>query len=178
MDIATTEALSMAQEVDPDGDRTIGKREPASGGPGGRGSSPMWVSGIGSAARDAHTLHWVRAWCRQEPRGLGVCPCTADGPCPRSSRSGSHAASECASPPPPSLPSSACVDHSGWGMGPALFALSQWPRQEKVAHQPCCSLGNTPRARGAWGRPSEASVDSLLGSRSSSCVRSAASSQW
>lgn len=37
VDIATTEALSMAQEVDPDGDRTIGKREPASGGPRGRG---------------------------------------------------------------------------------------------------------------------------------------------
>jgi len=30
VDIATTEALSMAQEVDPDGDRTIGKkREPS-----------------------------------------------------------------------------------------------------------------------------------------------------
>lgn len=26
VDIATTEALSMAQEVDPDGDRTIGKK--------------------------------------------------------------------------------------------------------------------------------------------------------
>lgn len=26
VDIATTEALSMAQEVDPDGDRTIGER--------------------------------------------------------------------------------------------------------------------------------------------------------
>ena len=28
VDIATTEALSMAQEVDPDGDRTIGKEVP------------------------------------------------------------------------------------------------------------------------------------------------------
>jgi len=27
VDIATTEALSMAQEVDPDGDRTIGKKK-------------------------------------------------------------------------------------------------------------------------------------------------------
>lgn len=120
VDIATTEALSMAQEVDPDGDRTIGKREPASGGPGGRGSSPMWVSGIGSAARDAHTLHWVLARCRQEPRGLGVCPCTSDGPCPRRSRSGSHAASVCFSTT--SLSSLICMRGPFWmGDGTCLL---------------------------------------------------------
>lgn len=32
VDIATTEALSMAQEVDPDGDRTIGEKQGADGG--------------------------------------------------------------------------------------------------------------------------------------------------
>lgn len=58
VDIATTEALSMAQEVDPDGDRTIGKKEPRfqRTGRGGGRCSPMCVSGIGSAAGDAHTL--------------------------------------------------------------------------------------------------------------------------
>lgn len=37
VDIATTEALRMAQEVDPEGDRTIGRQGPASGGREGKG---------------------------------------------------------------------------------------------------------------------------------------------
>lgn len=46
------------------------------------------------------------------------------------------------------------MGHSGWGTGPASFALPRWPRQEQVAHRPCRSPGNAPSTRGAWQRPS------------------------
>lgn len=46
VDIATTEALSMAQEVDPNGDRTIGKKtEPSFQRMGGRGSLLIYLEG-------------------------------------------------------------------------------------------------------------------------------------
>lgn len=86
----------MAQEVDPDGDRTIGKREPASGGPGGRGvltyvgfwnrvrcqrraHPALGPSAVPAGAPWAGSVSVHRRWSLSPeltvgvPRGFGVC---------------------------------------------------------------------------------------------------------
>lgn len=79
VDIATTEALSMAQEVDPDGDRTIGKKKAPTGS---RGRPLRYLEGPGcnSPVRGAHILHQIRALFPGKLRGLRVQLHTADGP--------------------------------------------------------------------------------------------------
>lgn len=79
VDIATTEALSMAQEVDPDGDRTIGKKK-APTGSWGRPLRYLEGPGCNSPVRGAHILHQIRALFPGKLRGLRVQLHTADGP--------------------------------------------------------------------------------------------------
>ena len=81
VDIATTEALSMAQEVDPDGDRTIGKKKAPSSLARSRGRPLRYLEspGCNSSVRGTHTLHQIQALFPGKLRGFGVQLYTADG---------------------------------------------------------------------------------------------------
>lgn len=136
----------MAQEVDPEGDRTIGKKREPSFQRTGREGESLAGRGISATMRDARICTRSKCCPRRSCRD-GVHSHTADA-WVIFTQSGFHVS--------PGLGSSSsfflsiiCIHEELWmGDETCLVCSPQWSRKEKVAHQFCHSLG---MGTGEWG---------------------------